>query len=86
MQINTLYLPGFCHRLCGRRGRAAANALTGQSAKLDGLAAVVARFIPAGLFAEAGQRDRIFTPWVTFCAFLGQVLAQPKGPAEGVMS
>ena len=42
---------------------------------LDGLAALVARFIPGGLFDNpAGKRDRVFTPWVTFCAFLGQVL------------
>src|SRR5690554_5608202 len=71
MRINTLYLPGFSHRLCGSRARPALDlAVT----PLDGLAGVVARFIPAAVFAGVGQRQRIFTPWVTFCAFLGQSL------------
>jgi len=48
--------------------------LADQAPKLDGLAALVARFLPASLFDGAGQRDRVYTPWITFCAFLGQVL------------
>jgi hypothetical protein len=59
--------------------------LAGKAPKLDGLAAVVARFIPAKVFAvEAGQRDRIFTPWVTFCAFLGQVLQRGASCRDAV--
>ena len=84
MRINTLYLPGFSHRLCGRRGRTAAQTLAGQAGQLDGLAALVARFIPGGLFAGAGQRDRSFTPWITFCAFLGQVLQRGASCRDAV--
>ena len=84
MRINTLYLPGFSHRLCGRRTRPAAEALTGQTSKLDGLAAMVARFVPSKLFAGAGRRDRIFTPWVTFCAFFGQVLQRGASCRDAV--
>jgi hypothetical protein len=85
MVHNTLYLSGFSHRLCGRRCQPAANTLAGQAAKLDGLAAVVARFIPATLFAVVvGQRDRSFSPWVTFCAFLGQVLQRGASCRDAV--
>lgn len=59
----------------GRRKEAQARSLRAKARKLDGLAALLARFIPPDLFARtAGQRDRVFTEWVTFCAFLGQVL------------
>jgi hypothetical protein len=79
MRINTLYLPGFSHRLCGSRARPAVDLA---ATPLDGLAGVVARFIPAAVFAGVGQRRRVFTPWVTFCAFLGQ---RAKGQrAKGV--
>jgi hypothetical protein len=84
MKINTLYLPGFSHRLCGRRGLSEANRLSNQALKLDGLAAVLARFIPPALFAAAGQRDRTFTPWITFCAFLGQVLQRGASCRDAV--
>jgi hypothetical protein len=59
------YLPGFSHRLCGRRSVAAALRLSSRTWALDSLAALVSRFIPAEGFAPPdGQRDRIFTPWV----------------------
>ena len=82
MRINTLYLPGFSHRLCGRRATEPVAGLA--AARLDGLASVVARFIPAAVFEGVGQRDRIFTPWVTFCAFLGQALQRGASCREAV--
>src|SRR5512139_3260456 len=83
MQPPTSYLPGFSHRLCGRRARSEATRLRGQSTALDGLAALVARFIPVEAFAPmAGQRERVFTPWVTFVAFLGQVLSRGSACRE----
>ncbi len=80
---NTFYLPGFSHLLAGSRPR------TQQSAKetnaLDGLAALVARFISAEIFEpEDGQRRRVFPPWVTFIAFLGQVLSRGSSCRETV--
>jgi hypothetical protein len=81
MRINTLYLPGFSHRLCGRRARPAVAPVP---PPLDGLAGVVARFIPASIFAGVGERQRIFTPWVTFCAFLGQSLQRGASCREAV--
>lgn len=75
LKTRTLYLNGFSSRLFGRRAEVQARGLRQKAQRLDGLAAIVARFIPSGLFDNAaGKRDRIFTPWVTFCAFLGQVL------------
>jgi hypothetical protein len=84
MNMSTLYLPGFSHRLCGRRSRSAAGQLAGRAGKLDGLAALIARFVPASGFAKAGQRDRIYTPWITFCAFLGQVLQRGASCRDAV--
>lgn len=52
--------------------------------KLDGLATLIARFVPASVFAAAGKRDRVFTPWVTFCAFLGQVLQRGASCRDAV--
>ena len=75
MRINTLYLNGFSSRLFGRRSEEQARSLRAKARRIDGLAAVLARFIPPELFTKSEkQRDRVFTPWVTFCAFLGQVL------------
>ena len=75
LKTRTLFLSGFSSRLFGRRAEAEARRLREKARRLDGLAAIVARFIPGGLFDNpAGKRDRVFTPWVTFCAFLGQVL------------
>lgn len=84
MANQTPYLPGFSHRLCGRRAAPVASQLGTRAKSLDGLAALVARFIPAEVFAEDGQRDRIFTPWVTFIAFLGQVLTRGSACREAV--
>jgi hypothetical protein len=84
MNHRTLYLPGFSHRLCGRRA-GAANRLGASAQSLDGLAALVARFVPAELFAPTEkQRERVFTPWVTFIAFLGQVLTRGSACREAV--
>ncbi len=81
----TPYLPGFSHRLCGRRAISAAERINAQAISLDGLAALVARFIPAEVLAPAdGQRERVFTPWVTFIAFLGQVLTRGSACREVV--
>jgi hypothetical protein len=75
MVINTLYLKGFNSRLFGRQAESEVRRLRAKAQKLDGLAAVVARFIPAAVFANpVGKRNRVYTAWVTFCAFLGQVL------------
>ncbi len=85
MKNLTMYLPGFSHRLCGCRAQAAAGRVGGQAETLDGLATLVARFIPAGRFAPTGkQRERVFTPWVTFIAFLGQVLTRGSACREAV--
>jgi hypothetical protein len=85
MKNPTLYLPGFSHRLCGRRASSGADGLSMRSNQLDGLAALVARFVPADVFAAAaGQRERVFTPWITFIAFLGQVLSRGSACREAV--
>ena len=81
MCINTLHLPGFSHRLCGSRTRPAVDLA---ATPLDGLAGVVARFIPAAVFTGVGERQRVFTPWVTFCAFLGQSLQRGASCREAV--
>jgi hypothetical protein len=79
----TLYLPGFSHLLNGSRPQA--QRLAKEATALDGLAALVGRFIPAELFeVEGGQRRRVFTPWVTFIAFLGQVLSRGSACRETV--
>jgi hypothetical protein len=85
MKNPTPYLPGFSHRLCGRRGGNDAARLSMRSDQLDGLAALVARFIPAQVFTpEEGRRERVFTPWVTFIAFFGQVLSRGSACREAV--
>jgi hypothetical protein len=85
MSHQTLYLPGFTRRLCGSRATAASTKLQAQGASLDGLATLVARFLPATSFPMAdGQRRRIFSPWVTFIAFLGQVLTRGSTCREAV--
>jgi len=81
----TQYLPGFSHRLCGRKAGAAASHMQGKADRLDGLAALVARFIPAKIFAPGQtQRERVYTPWVTFVSFLGQVLTRGSSCREAV--
>ena len=79
----TLYLPGFSHLLHGSRPQA--QRLARETNALDGLAALVGRFIPVALFEPEGeQRRRVFTPWVTFIAFLGQVLSRGSACRETV--
>jgi hypothetical protein len=59
--------------------------LAKNAATLDGLAALVIRFVASDWFAPGKkQRDRIFTPWVTFIAFLGQVLSRGSACREAV--
>jgi len=85
MVINTLYLKGFNSRLFGRQAESEVRRLRAKAQKLDGLAAVVARFIPAAVFANpVGKRNRVYTPWVTFCAFLGQVLQRGSSCQDAV--
>ena len=85
MNINSLYLPGFSHRLCGRRPQPEAVRLREKADRLNGLAALVARFITKQVFGlDADQRDRIYTPWATFVAFLGQVLTRGSSCREAV--
>jgi len=80
---NTIYLPGFSHLLRG--SRPGARKLGGQAGNLDGLASLVGRFIPPEIFAPAaGERSRVFPPWVTFIAFLGQVLSRGSACREAV--
>ena len=83
--IKNMYLPGFSHRLCGRRPGAQAKAVRAGCDRLNGLAALVSKFIPAAVFDLAeGQRERIYPPWVTFVAFLGQVLTRASTCREAV--
>lgn len=82
MRINTLFLPGFSQRLMGSRLRGIAGQLTQES--LDGLALVTARFIPERWFSQESERKRVYTPYVTFCAFLGQVLQRGGSCREAV--
>lgn len=85
MKNGTMYLPGFSHRLSGRRSRPTSMRVSSQARALDGLAALVSRFIPAELFAPTErQRERVFTPWVSFVAFLGQVLTRGSACREAV--
>jgi len=80
---NTFYLPGFSHLLNGSRPKA--QRLAREINNLDGLAALVGRFIPPEIFEpDEGQRRRVFPPWVTFIAFLGQVLSRASACREVV--
>lgn len=79
----TLFLSGFSHLLNGSRPQA--QKLAKETNALDGLAALVSRFIPPEIFdPEDGQRRRVFAPWVTFIAFLGQVLSRGSSCRETV--
>ena len=65
--------------------RAGTRRLVKQTNALNGLAALVAKFIPPEIFEpREGQRRRVFTPWVTFVAFLGQVLSRGSSCREAV--
>ncbi len=64
---------------------AEATKLRADAEALDGLAALVARFLPREPFGPAADdRERIFSPWVTFVAFLGQVLTRGSACRKAV--
>jgi hypothetical protein len=65
--------------------RPKAQRLARETKALDGLAALVGRFIPAEVFeTKAGQRKRAYPPWVTFITFLGQVLSRGSSCRQAV--
>lgn len=73
-------LPGFSHHLGGRAAQAVTAKMQLRTNRLDGLAS---RFVPENLFTPGeGRRQRIYTPWVTFIAFLGQVLTRGSACRE----
>ena len=79
----TLHLPGFS--AVSKAVQAKARKLVREASALDGLAALVGRFIPGELFeTRKGQRKRAYPPWVTFIAFLGQVLSRGSSCREAV--
>lgn len=78
----TLYLPGFSHRLRGGRAARAAERLACRH--FDGFAKLAGRFVPRRALDTVEHRERIYTPWVTFCAFLSQVLQRDCGCREVV--
>jgi|CXWL01.1.fsa_nt_gi hypothetical protein len=81
----TMFLPGFSHQLGGRPATAATSKVQHRADRLDGLAALVARFVPKEIFNPGeGGRKRVYTPWVTFVAFLGQVLTRGSACREAV--
>ena len=85
MHIKTMYLPGFSNLMRSSRAKTKAVQVMAQASTIDGLAALVARFIPTELFkAGAGERERLFTPMVTFTAFLGQVMERGSSCREAV--
>lgn len=63
-------------------GRATGKKLQRKARDLDGLARLVARYIPPEIFS--GPRERVFTPWVTFIAFLAQVLTREGSCRQAV--
>jgi hypothetical protein len=63
-------------------GHAAGGKLQRKARNLDGLARLVSGFIPPEIFA--GERERVYSPWVTFVAFLGQVLTRGSACRESV--
>ena len=78
----TLYLTGFSHRFLG--GRAARAAERQACGRFDGFAKLAGRFLPRRALDGAKHRERVYTPWVTFCAFLSQVLQRDCGCREVV--
>jgi len=85
MQTKTMYLPGFANLMRPSRAKAKAAQVMAEASSIDGLAALVARFIPTELFKTgAGQRNRLFTAMVTFTAFLGQVMERGSSCREAV--
>jgi hypothetical protein len=63
-------------------GRVTGERLRKKAKNLDGLARLVGGFIPPEIFA--GERDRVYSPWVTFVAFLGQVLTRESACRNAV--
>jgi hypothetical protein len=63
-------------------GHAAGGKLQRKARNLDGLARLVSEYIPPEIFA--GERERVYSPWVTFVAFLGQVLTRGSACRESV--
>jgi len=85
MQTKTMYLPGFANLMRPSRAKTEAVQVMAEASSIDGLAALVARFIPTELFkTAAGQRNRLFTAMVTFTAFLGQVMDRGSSCREAV--
>ena len=85
MYNRTMYLPGFSNLMRPSRAKAKAAQVMAQASSIDGLAALVARFVPTELFKTAeGQRNRLFTSMVTFTAFLGQVMERGSSCREAV--
>lgn len=84
MSIKTLYLPGFSHYLRGRGAKSEAEKVMKQAMTHDGLAHLVARFLPVEVFHQEGLRRRLFTPMVAFVAFLGQVMNRGSSCREAV--
>ena len=80
--IKSLYLPGFSHRMQGGRASRAAERFACR--RLDGFSKLVERFLPRRALDSVEHRERVFTPWVTFCAFLSQVLQRDCGCREVV--
>ena len=80
---SVLYLPGFTHRMHGGRVARAAQRLA--CPRLDGFSRLAGRFLPKRVFDALDYRDRVYTPWVTFCGFLSQVLQRDCGCKEDVM-
>lgn len=63
-------------------GRAVGAGLQRKARRLDGLAHLIGGFVPPEIFA--GERERCYSPWVTFVAFLGQVLTRGSACRESV--
>jgi Transposase DDE domain len=84
MKLNTLSLPGFARYLHARQNKCTAETMIKKAQKLDGLAALVGRFIPMEQFTIEGERKRMFTPMITFTAFLGQVMSRGSSCRDAV--
>ena len=73
----------FCsHRFLGWRAARAAERLA--CGRFDGFAKLVGRFLPRRALDGAKHRERVYTPWVIFGAFLSQVLQRDYGCREVV--
>ena len=77
MQCRTIRLPGFAsHMRPSRAVKKKVGKVVEDANSLNGLAAVVGQFIPIEMLEvfRPGTRRRVFTPMVTFMAFLAQVM------------